>query len=276
MSKNKPSLKLARPTYLQDKRDIRAMDNYITSEGRGGGFTLFDTDNKLMKVRNHELYKPVKDQARIYEMHQIEKRYKMNFEQKKKGYYSSQYLISMSVLLNHNSKNYIKKRQELIDKFQPLYSDEFKKKFNNKFNTLNSEHKSRNINIYLTTTHCNSLFDKSNKIKKSCHTMPKIKLLNLRKSSSERNTYSDDIEIKEPEEKKKIGSPYEIKKFENSLRKKYPFYLEKTKLKRKHLNYYNNIYNESHVNYEKCINPSKKKCFNVLELKETRRSLNEE
>ncbi len=30
-----------------------------------------------MKVRNHELYKPVKDQARIYEMHQIEKRYKM-------------------------------------------------------------------------------------------------------------------------------------------------------------------------------------------------------
>lgn len=47
MSKNKPSLKLARPTYLQDKRDIRAMDNYITSEGRGGGFTLFDTDNKL-------------------------------------------------------------------------------------------------------------------------------------------------------------------------------------------------------------------------------------
>ena len=36
MSKNKPSLKLARPTYLQDKRDIRAMDNYITSEGRGG------------------------------------------------------------------------------------------------------------------------------------------------------------------------------------------------------------------------------------------------
>ena len=147
-----------------------------------------------MKVRNHELYKPVKDQARIYEMHQIEKRYKMNFEQKKKGYYSSQYLISMSVLLNHNSKNYIKKRQELIDKFQPLYSDEFKKKFNNKFNTLNSEHKSRNINIYLTTTHCNSLFDKSNKIKKSCHTMPKIKLLNLSKSSSERNIYSDDIE----------------------------------------------------------------------------------
>ena len=143
----------------------------------------------------------------------------MNFEQKKKGYYSSQYLISMSVLLNHNSKNYIKKRQELIDKFQPLYSDEFKKKFNNKFNTLNSEHKSRNINIYLTTTHCNSLFDKSNKIKKSCHTMPKIKLLNLSKSSSERNIYSDDIEIKEPEEKKKIGSPYEIKKFENSLRK---------------------------------------------------------
>ena len=62
MSKNKPSLKLAKPTYLQDKRDIRAMDNYITSEGRGGGFTLFDTDNKLMKVRNHELYKPVKEE----------------------------------------------------------------------------------------------------------------------------------------------------------------------------------------------------------------------
>ena len=62
MSKNKPSLKLAKPTYLQDKRDIRAMDNYITCEGRGGGFTLFDTDNKLMKVRNHELYKPVKEE----------------------------------------------------------------------------------------------------------------------------------------------------------------------------------------------------------------------
>ena len=58
MSKNKTSIKLAKPTYLQDKRDIKA--------------------------RNHELYKPVKDQARVYEMHQIEKRYKMNFEQKKK------------------------------------------------------------------------------------------------------------------------------------------------------------------------------------------------
>lgn len=210
-------------------------------------------------------------------MHQIEKRYKMNFEQKQKGYYSSQYLISMCVLLNHNSKNYIKKRQELIDKFQPLYSDEFKKKFNNKFNMLNAEQsKSRNINIYLTTTHCNSLFEKSNKIKKCSRTMPKIKLLNLTKSSSEKNIYTDDIEIKDPEEKKKFGSPYEIKKLENSLRKKYPFYLEKPKLKRKQLNYYNNIYNESHVSYEKCINPSKKEFFNVLELKETRRSLNEE
>ena len=55
MSKNKTSIKLAKPTYLQDKRDIKAMDNYITSERKGGGFTLFDTDNKLMKVRNHEL-----------------------------------------------------------------------------------------------------------------------------------------------------------------------------------------------------------------------------
>lgn len=62
MSKNKTSIKMAKPTYLQDKRDIRAMDNYITSEGKGGGLTLFDTDNKLMKVRTMN-YKPVKDQA---------------------------------------------------------------------------------------------------------------------------------------------------------------------------------------------------------------------
>lgn len=97
----------------------------------------------------------------------------------------------MCVLLNHNSKNYIKKRQELIDKFQPLYRDEFKKKFNNKFNMLNAEQsKSRNINIYLTTTHCNSLLEKSNKIKKCSRTMPKIKLLNLNKSSSEKNIYN--------------------------------------------------------------------------------------
>ena len=53
-------LRLARPTFLKDKQDIKAMDNYIKNKCKGGtGFTLFDSVGKDIKNRFNDLYKPV-------------------------------------------------------------------------------------------------------------------------------------------------------------------------------------------------------------------------
>ena len=246
----KGSLKLSKPNYLRDKQERKEIDNYLQSEGRGG-YSIFDTGNKQMKNRHNDLYKPVIDQARIYEMHQIEKRYKMNFEQKKKGYYSSEYLLSMSSLLNRNSKHYIQKRQALIEKFQPLYTEEFRKKFEKNSRNFGKPQKP---NFYLTTTNFGTI-DSSEKTKK--HKMI-IKSLDKCDYSKGLTSRRDDIEIKEPIEENKFGTVNQMMFFEDNLRKEYDlnFQQKKNNQKTKKLI---GLYNGTNVNYKRRLSFSKRK-----------------
>ena len=197
-------LRLARPTFLKDKQDIRAMDNYIKNKCQGGtGFTLFDSVGKDIKNKFNDLYKPVIDQDRIFEMHQVEKRFKMNFEQKKKGYYSDRYLISMSELLAKKSKNYIKKRRKLIDQYQPLYSDEFNKKFKARINTISINHKRRNTNLYITSSNFDTISKTIN-----------VKMPLLTSRSQKDTIMNDNLEIKDPIDNSEKGINKELQKIE--------------------------------------------------------------
>ena len=205
-------LRLARPTFLKDRQDIKAMDNYIKNKCKGGtGFTLFDSVGKDIKNRFNDLYKPVVDQDRIFEMHQVEKRYKMNFEQKKKGYYSDRYLISMSELLAKKSKNYIKKRRKLIDQYQPLYSDEFNKKFKARINTISINHKRRNTNLYITSSNFDTISKTIN-----------IKMPLLTSRSQKDTIINDNLEIKDPIDNTEKGINKELHQIEyfNAHRRK--------------------------------------------------------
>ena len=244
-------LRLARPTFLKDKQDIKAMDNYIKNKCQGGtGFTLFDSVGKDNKNRFNDLYKPVIDQDRIFEMHQVEKRFKMNFEQKKKGYYSDRYLISMSELLAKKSKNYIKKKRKLIDQSQPLYSDEFNKKFKARINTISINHKRRNINLYITSSNFDTISKTIN-----------VKMPLLTSRSQKDTIMNDNLEIKDPIDNSEKGINKELQKIEKCLKKSYKFYSDKKKKNK--MNFLLNIYNDPKVNYEKCNNPSQREYFNA-------------
>lgn len=249
----KGSLKLSKPNYLRDKQEQKEIDNYLQSDGRGG-YLLFDTGNKQMKNRHSDLYKPVIDQARIYEMHQIEKRYKMNFEQKRKGYYSSEYLLLMSNLLNKNSKHYIQKRQALIEKYQPLYTEEFRKKFEKNTRNFGGVGKPQKSHFYITTSNFDTI-DSSEKIKKHKMIIKSLDKCDYSKSLSSRK---DDIEIKDPIEDNKFGTVNQIMFFEENLRKEYGLNFQQKKNNQK-IKKLIGLYNGTNVNNKRRLSLSKRK-----------------
>ena len=144
-------LKISRPTYAQERRENTQINNYLGSVTTSN-YGIFNQPHIEIKSKYNEIYKPERDQKRLSEMREIEKRYKMNFEQKKKGYFKTEYLVKLTDLLNRKPKDYITRRKKLISKYQPIYSKDFLSKVH--LNAQREKKKESSLSTIFNNTIC--------------------------------------------------------------------------------------------------------------------------
>lgn len=114
------------PKYKVEKKEIQKLNTEllqnISKEGGGGGplhQIEYDNDKRSLTL---EEFIPIKDQNRIYEFNQIERRFKIQFNRPKMGY-SNEYLYKLSDLLTQkHCKDYLSQRKQMMKKYQPISS----------------------------------------------------------------------------------------------------------------------------------------------------------
>ena len=287
------NLKLKLGHFVNEKNDINEFNRNMFAPPNNEqnsllSFVIISKDAKVLERRQIDAYSPVKDQKRKFDMKTVIKRYKMNFEQKKKGYYSKKYLLYICDLLNKNSKNYLRKRQELIQKYQPLYSDAFLKK-------IKSEN---SINVHNIGSLSNDkLSIKCNKPSRESNFSDELK--DRKRSFLSRNKNSNydndnhkyymttvgnyptsiyninkkklfaDKDIYLPDEEFDFGIHRE--KYKKQLVKDYNFFNLETHFKTlpnyKRPDETKKVFNNANTKYQRCVNPSKKEFFRLLELR---------
>jgi hypothetical protein len=287
------NLKLKLGHYVNEKNENEEFNRNMFAQPNNDqnsllSFVIISKDAKVLERRQIDAYSPVKDQKRKFDMKIVIKRYKMNFEQKKKGYYSKKYLLSICDLLNKNSKNYLQKRQELIQKYQPLYSDAFLKKIKSEnsmnihnIGSLSNDKLSIKCNRPTRESHFSEDFkdrkksylsrnkNSNNDIEEHKHYMTTdanyptcIYNINKKKIFKDKDIYVPneefDFGIHREKYKKQLVKDYNFFNLEPHF-KTLPNYKRPDETKK--------VFNNADTKYRRCINPSKKEFFRLLELR---------